>query len=244
MKRTNNIELKLDGRKITVEKFRRSISAFYNLIDEVAFQVSGKRKQIQWIVTVEPGSIVLANKPEVDKLPITILDKTVDSFDNGIATLEKKAVRPDFFSDAALEYVQYLASIPEYHRNGLEHIGITINQKSHILTHRSVANVEEILSVYGKALGSIEGRLSTISERGGLKIVVYEQITDKAIRCHIEDEMLDNVTSAFGKRVYIYGLINYGKDKLPKSIQVEEIRVFPSKDAIPSAMDVYGILSA
>lgn len=241
MKGKNKIELILHGDKITADKLRKSISAFYNFVDEVAFQVIGKRKPIRWIVSVEGGSIVLANQPEIDQLSPNVLDDYYNFLNTGIEDLNKTHERPQYFSDQALEYIQELASLPK-REDGLNKVDIIINRKPHNLTHHIVANVDSILAIYGKSLGSIEGRLSTISERGELKIVVYEKLTDKAVRCHISEDMLEKVTVAFRKRVYVFGLIHYGKDKLPKSINVEEIKILPDKDSIPTASDVYGIL--
>lgn len=235
------IELHLDGEKISSDKLRRSISAFYGLIDEIALQVIGKKRPIKWIVSVEKGSAVFINKPELDGLAPPLLDNVCSSLDQGIESIEYSAERPKYFSDKALEYVQDLASIPEP-QDGLNKINIIVDKKPHILTHHAVANIDTIMATYGKALGSVEGRLSTISERGGLKIVVYDRLTDKPVRCHIHEDMLEEVTKAFGKRVYIFGMISYGKDKFPKSISVEEIKVFPEKENIPSAQDVLGIL--
>lgn len=237
----SKIKLYISGEKITSDKLRASMSAFYGILDEVGFEITNKRKPITWIVSVESGSMSLVNEPSTNGLPPQTINEVVSSVSDGIDTLEKRGERPPYFNDRALEFASDLASIPS-RKNGLNKIEIIVGHKHHILTAHTSANVDELLAIYGRALGSVEGRLSTISERHGLKIHVYDRLTDRAIRCQVDDEMLEEITHAFGKRVYVYGLISYGKDKFPRSIKVEEIKVFPDKDKIPSAMEVCGIL--
>lgn len=238
----NHIVLELEGDKITADKFRTSIGTFYNLVDEIANQVSGKKKPINWIVTVKEGSITLISKPEPVGVGEDIVNTILDNINNGISILEKSPERPPYFSDKALEYIQHLASIPNVKSNGLNRIHISINATPHILAQHIVANVDSILGVYSKELGSIEGKLQTISERGGPKIIVYDALTDKPIRCSVTEEMLYEMTSAFGKRVYVYGVINYNKYGEPTNIKVEEFKIFPKEDGLPSASEICGIL--
>lgn len=162
IKKHKMITLKLQGDKITAENLRYSIGAFYGFIDEIATEVSGKRKPIRWIVRVRKGSIVFINEPEImEELSPKITDEIFESVQGGIDSLEKNATRPAHFSDKALEYLQDLASISSKARkNGLEGISVTVDRKPHKLTAHVIANVDFILGVYSKALGSIEGRLS------------------------------------------------------------------------------------
>jgi len=239
------VTLQIKGEKITAEKLRNSIGAFYGLIDEIASEVSGHRKPIRWIVTVKRGSIFLTNEAEpIRELSPTMTDMIFESIKKGVSSLEKDAIRPPHFSDRALEFLQDLASIPKERTNGLTAINIRVETKSLKLTPKVILNVDSILGVYSKALGSIEGRLSTISERGTLKFIVYDSLTDKAIRCNINDDLLLEATKGFRKRVYVYGLISYDKNGTPKSINAQELRVFPEKEKLPSALEICGILEA
>lgn len=243
-KRHRIITLKLQGDKITSDKLRYSIGAFYGFMDEIATEVSGKRKPIKWIVRVRKGSIVFINEPEMmEELSPKVTEEIFESVERGIDSLEKEALRPIHFSDKALEYLQDLASIPSKTRkDGLEGISITIDRKPRKLTSHVIANVDSILGVYSKALGSIEGKLSTLSERGGLKYFVYDSLTDKPIRCHITEDFILDATRAFGKRIYVYGLISYDKNGNPKSVKVQEMKIFEDREKLPSAMEVCGIL--
>jgi len=244
-KKYRMVTLNIKGDRITAEKLRNSIGAFYGFIDEIASEVSGQRRPIRWIVRVRKGSIVLINEPEIIReLSPNVTETIFESIKRGVDSLGKEAVRPAYFSDRALEFLQNLASIPKERSNGLEAISITVETKSYKLTPHVIANVDSILGVYSKALGSVEGRLSTLSERGGLKIIVYDSLSDKPVRCDITEELLSEATKAFGNRVYVYGLISYDKNGIAKSIRVQELKTFREREKLPSAFEICGILEA
>jgi hypothetical protein len=97
----------------------------------------------------------------------------------------------------------------------------------------------------GKALGSVEGKLLILSKQGGIAVIIYDSLSDKPVRCVISDELIPIAAQAFGKdkRASVTGMISYGKEGIPQSIKVEEIKVFPDREELPSAFDVYGILA-
>lgn len=244
-KKYKTVTLKIKGDRIPADKLRKSIGVFYGFIDEVASEVSGQKKPIRWIVRVKKGSIVLANEAEVDgRISLGVRNRIFESIEQGIDSLEKEATRPAHFSDRALEFLQDLASISKGKGNGLGPISITVEKKPHKLTPHTVANVDSILGVYSKALGSVEGRLQTLSERSGLKFYVYDSLSDKPIRCDVDEDLRDEATNAFGKRVYVYGLMSYDKNGIAKSIRVQEIKIFKGADELPSAFEICGILEA
>ena len=238
----NIISLELDGDKISADKLKHSINVFYSLTDEVANEVTGKKKAVDWIVSVKSGSINLISRPEPKNIDAKLIPTIVNAVGNGIDILEKSSETPPYFSEKALELAQELAAIPDIKGNGLSKICIRVNKTPHHLTLKTVASIDSLLGYHTKALGSIEGNLQAISERGTLKFTVYDALTDKGIQCNINEELRDEATKAFGKRVYVYGMIRYAHNGLPKSIRVEEIKIFPENEKLPSAFDVCGIL--
>jgi hypothetical protein len=241
---SNNITLKLEGDRINSEKLKNSVNSFYGFVDEIASQVFSRRKPINWIVKVKEGSIDLINEAEISRgLDQSMQDKVFSLIGDGIDILNKEARIPPNYNERALTYLQELASIPDIHRNGLERIDILIDKEIYSLSKHIAANVDALLGVKNKSFGSIEGILHTLSDRRGKIFVVYDSLNDKGIRCTIDDdEIMDKAVEAFGKRVYVYGVISYDKVGNPKNIKAEELRVFKDNKDLPTAMDVCGIL--
>jgi hypothetical protein len=239
MKKT--VSLKLEGERITAHKFRRSISDFYSLLDEITNEISGQRNTIQWFVSVKESSIHLISQAEPIHVNETIVDMVINALNEGLEILEERSIKPKYFTDYALEYVEDMAYLPS-REDGLNRISIIVENTTHIITPHTIANISSILELQTKAIGSIEGKLLTLTRRGGSKFVVYDSLTDRPIRCYIPDEMMPIAISGFDQRVYVFGLISYGKDHMPKSIKVEDIKIFPSKEELPTAFEICGIL--
>ncbi|MEO5361752.1 MAG: hypothetical protein H7843_15115 [Nitrospirota bacterium] len=243
MAKTKTLTLALKGEIITSKKLRDSISAFYDFVDEISEQVSGKKKHIEWIVTPEHGSIILHNIP-VDNGEISsdIISTALCAIHDGINNLKSKTERPEYFSDKALEHLKKLVFISTTGNTGITEINVAINGNIHVLTTQIAANIDTIMGIRYKSLGSVEGKLQTISERGTPTFTIFDSLDDKPVRCHIPDDLRSEALDAFGQRIYIFGMISYDQYGTPKSIQVEELKLFSKQENIPTAEQICGIL--
>ena len=236
----DTLKIEFSGPKITADKFARGVSAFFNFVDEIGKRITGKPKAVRWIISVQPSSVILLAKPtDTEPQLIAVLFEDIE---NGIDMLNNKDVRPKHFSDTALSKLKDLASIITDKEPEIDKINVWTNGKRNIVSNKIVRHVESVLGVGVETIGSIEGKLQTISDRKGLKFFVWDVLTDEAIECYIDEELFEEAMKAFRKRVYVTGVIKHRKDGKPTSIKVEKIKVFPSRDELPSAEDVRGIL--
>jgi hypothetical protein len=125
---------------------------------------------------------------------------------------------------------------------GLDRVRVGIGNTWSELSPASVAYVDELLGVRSNAYGTIEGDLLALNIKGRLKFSVYETLTDKPVTCFFPDKMFSEVVAAIRKRVSAYGKISYKKNGEPKSIEIEELNVFPPEDELPRFSDMIGIL--
>jgi len=139
-----------------------------------------------------------------------------------------------------LEKAKDIATLRENSR-GLERVEIRANGTRQTISARSIVSVKEALGKEYTAIGSVEGKLQTVTSRQGFKIVVYDSLHDKRVDCHIVDEDLRaKALSAFGKRVAVHGIVKYRRGR-PISIRANKIRVFRPKEQLPKAADMRGI---
>ncbi|MCH8289002.1 MAG: hypothetical protein IID12_07860, partial [Candidatus Marinimicrobia bacterium] len=172
----NIITLELEGDRITADKFKKAVIAFYGLVDEVSSAVTGKKKSVDWIVSVKQGSIILQSEAE----PKKEVEKIVASLGNGLESLEESQEQPEYFNDRALNHARVLSSVSDPKDSEFSRVKITTNGTPRDVTLHSAANIDSIQGYKTKGLGAVEGKLWTISGYGGLKIVVYEAITNSA----------------------------------------------------------------
>lgn len=230
--KSKEISLKFDFKKISAEQFKLGVDSFIGLIQEVSRSISGEER-IKWTIKVK------GSDPQIIAIPDFINGELPqDAIDTGVLTLEEKPLRPEKFSDLALRQIKSLASLS----NEENQIKIGVNSTFRNLTHKSVANVNELLGGKKKAYGSLDGKLNLIADRGGLRFEILDRLTGVNVRCYFNQEDIENVVGAFRKRVKISGLLNYRKDGTIVSIKVDELRIIEDKER-PDFYNMIGILS-
>lgn len=243
MNKTDKITFKLDGEKIIVERFSMAMDNFVNFIDEISVEISKKRKPFFWFITVSEGSICLNLIPEVKKEEdIPKMPQILESIKTGIKTLNESEERPSNYSDNALKALRNLASIIEIEERGINRISVSVNGKKEELTTKIIGNIDAILKTPKDEIGSIEGKLHVISDRGGYHFMIYDSLNERPVKCNFEENLLNKILSAFGKQVNVFGLIKYKEFGIPQSIQIENIQIFPEQEKLPKAKDIRGIL--
>lgn len=237
-----DLTLEIDGQRVTPEKFLRSVRSFFTVVTEVTAKLAGKKTGgIQWRVVVKEGSNLVGVEPQPG-FDRAILGHVVTAISEGVTGIERSPEMPRHFSERAVKSLRELADVVGTTEDDDTVVRIWTKKKPIQLTHKSVAHVSQMFASEQEDHGSIEGKLQTVTERGGLQFVVYEPLWDQPVRCRIPEELTERAITSFGKRVEVYGLIKYRKDGKPLSIQVDDIVTFPAKDEIPSFRDVHGIL--
>jgi hypothetical protein len=236
-----DLTLELSGRAITPEKFLRGVQSFFGILAEVTREIGGKPRAVEWMVTVKSGSnlVQVAPQPGYDPKLVSAITSAVAA---GIAQIDRNDVCPENFTEKALREVRDLGEMVGGAKSDDTSVRIWGQRRPIDITHKAVANINALLASEHKDYGSIEGRLQTLSERGGLKFIVYEPLWDRRIDCSMPDELMDQAIAAFRKRVEVYGLIRYRRDGRPVRIEVDDIIPFPAGTELPSFRDVHGIL--
>jgi hypothetical protein len=237
------LSLTLSGERITADRFLKGVASFFGIVTEVSEAVTGHRGGIEWIVSARAGSVVVDFKPVPVKADPLVVSETVRAIRDGLDLIERKPERPRYWSDAALKRAKELAGVTEPARQGLTQVSIDANAGGRKVTLRTKEHVDTLIGTELRALGSIEGRLRTVTEGGGLHFIVQDEVTHNEIRCYIKDEDVEKILGAFRKRVVVYGEICYRRDKQPASITVERFRVLRDRGDLPTPDEVRGILA-
>ncbi len=206
---SRSLILELPGSAITAEVFRKAVDAFVDLINEVTKGMSGSSDDVKWVISVSRGSAKIHFQAEPVNIPLQKLPALTNVIQTGIRSIQSESKRPPHFSDIALRKAKDLVSVIEPENGGPKVIRIWHKREACSLTSEALVNVNLALSEGSKDWGSIEGRLSMISERTGHKFTVYDRLLDKHILCNFPPRLLSKVLDAFGKRVSVYGLIRY-----------------------------------
>ena len=239
----NNVTLKLDGPKITAEKFKKAVDAFLDIISSVGKQVAQENDSLRWLITVESGSAVIHAKPESKAGNPYFEERASKAIVEGIRILETEPDQePPNFTERAMERVKDLASVQDRKGEFVSSVTVFLNGEIAPLSSKTAAAVDHLLGIERTEVGSVTGELRSITDFGGVYFYIWDALTVHRVRCDISEDLLPTAMAAFRKRVSAYGLIHYDRKERPRRITVEEIHTFKT-EGLPKVDDVIGLFS-
>jgi hypothetical protein len=235
----NSITLDFDGPIVTPDTFRRLVSAFVELLTAVTDKAAGSGKRTVWDMNVSTGSRLFIARAVADPLTVATTLRVLTAIPNGLKKLEKGASdAPAHFDQRALRAARDLASIPKQRK--LTYVRFIAEGPAVAVSQRSADTAIKLLGQH-QALGSVEGKLQTLSERGSLQFVVFDDLYENGVNCFIDEDLMEQVKEAFRKRVAVTGMIQYDQESRPVSIRVDTIKVFKDISELPPIKNLRGI---
>ncbi len=213
---------------------------FAGLIDEVAREYTGVTHPVRWVVEVEPGSVRLPLRAEAaaEQVSPSAVREIGHAVADGLCRLEESAVRPDHFTDKALELAKGLANLAS------DDLPIAVRNGSAggQVTKQLFVNAEKVLGTPRETIGTIEGRLDALNVHGSTKDFSIWPPNGKAIKCSFGSrlDLEKDILPAVTKRVAARGRIKTRPSGERLSVDVDELIVIGS--APVPADEVRGIL--
>jgi hypothetical protein len=234
---SNQIEIKIDGRKLTPEKFLSGASEFVAMVQGVAKNIAAST--IEWVVEVEHGSAILrmrANNPSQES------ERSIDAVCRGVRDL-RNGVRtiPYGFTRETVSSAKIIAALVDGEE--VQSVSIQNGGEPEPLPHTIVRVAEAILEGQPQiAFGSIEGKIVSLSAKHGYVCVIDDPLGRREITGYLQtDEAQKKALEGYTKRVLASGLIHYAKEGHAVNITVDTIRIFPPDSELPSLAEVQEI---
>lgn len=235
------VSLRIEGDNITAEKFSNSVRTFFEIIEDIAANITGKSKAIEWVVSVNHGSIDLCATPKPLTVRSSEVTRTVNVIGKGIEAISKRKKPPKYFSQNALERLYHLGNIVGLGDKGVSQIIIKTNGTPYDISPSSVSFVSDILKTPTMAYGTVEGYLLALDLKGRVHFGIDEILTGRRVKCFFGDEIYGDVLKAIRKRVSAYGYIRYKRGGIPASVEIKELSVFPEQSELPQFEDLIGL---
>ena len=143
----NRITLTLEGPKIPGTQFVTGINALFKLINVVSDEVMDTRRAVDWVVSVEPGSVVVHFEPEPETAFMDDVPKAIKFISDGLAHLEDgREDRPSYFNDDALISAKSLANLVKVGHDELNRVRVDFSERRQTLSKRAVETVDAMFS--------------------------------------------------------------------------------------------------
>ena len=196
------LTLKLGPDKVPAQVFLRAVRTFTDMLADLAREARSDARAVGWEISVERGSQVL--RAEVGR------DAAIDVARSVLAVIERPPPR-------LKQRFRELTRLP------VDGTQLWAGDNRSDLLQEVEAEPPEPFHEYG----TIEGELSTLSNRGGPHFTIYEPIWDTGVRCTVPDELVTSMQEMWTRRVAAHGLIHYDAEGHPLSIRAEQVESFP-----------------
>lgn len=230
-----DLALELEGNEDS-KKFLKAVTAFIKYVEEVAKISAGDELRPNWTVQVKKASNLVGMQPTSGFNP-AITHRTYAMVERGISSILNDGILPEDHSEDALSYLRKIGEVADDEGSPR----LWVERKPVKVTQKVAANITEHLAANYQDYGSIEGLLQVVSERGSYRAEITDPLSNKPVKCFLNEDLMKAALDIFGHRVEAYGKIKYRADGAIVSINVEEFTPFPPPDKIPSFKDVRGI---
>jgi hypothetical protein len=97
-----------------------------------------------------------------------------------------------------------------------------------------IVSKPELVSAYviNKSFGAIEGRIQTLSNRKGLRFVLYDVLHDRAVSCYLSEGQEEKMREGWGKKAIVEGEISREVETgRPLAIRhIADIKILPETE--------------
>jgi hypothetical protein len=231
---SNQIEIKIEAKRLTPDKFLAGAKDFFALVEGVAKNVT--LHEIKWVVDVEKGSAIVRMRPEK---PDADSEKVFTVVRQGIRALRNRTnVIPNGFTPNELGAAVRLTKLID--GEGVQLVSILNGGQPEELQASVIETAEAIISRQPQyAFGGIEGKIVALSAKHGIICTIYDPVQRREITCCLQSEQAQQeAIKGYTKRVLASGLIHYSKEGQAVNITVDNIRIFRPDSELPTLEDV------
>lgn len=240
---TSDITLELDEREISLADFNAACEAFSGLIKEVSRHVQPHAiANKAWTVKVYDGSAGVGVSAQPLLMDVATMNLIRSLLMAGMEQLGR-GLRPDGFTDRAIEFARHLANAFKNSR-AEPRIRIWGGRESAVPVGATVAaTAKALLDPAYEEDGSVEGRLEKLDGHSKSQFVIYDLFDDRSIKCEVNEEILAQAWQHWKQRIEVIGRVRYRRDGHPVSVKAQQIIPFPGPDEIPSLEEMRRLLA-
>jgi hypothetical protein len=205
--------------EILLADFAAGIERFRGLIDALGKEVAAGIG-IEWrLEDLAPGSALTTirgvARREQDQPRV---DEVVDAYGRVGAALESGQSVP--YSNSVVKAADELVRVIN---ERVESIRLETEDEDWTISQETVAPLEDRGGISEPAFGAVEGRVQTLSSRGGLRFTLYDTLHDKAVSCYLAEGYEDIMRDAWGHLAIVEGIVK--RDQLSgRPVTVRQVR--------------------
>src|SRR5665213_1541925 len=139
--------------------------------------------------------------------PVDMPNKVGGAFMRSAAQLSLEAKRTTIVSDHALQRFQRLA----HQSQRFGEISVYTDAQAVPINETMLHHISQLTRPRSKSVGSVLGRLDTISVHHANEIRIWDENTNRPVRCRYPGELEETIKSCLRERVLVSGVVSFNE---------------------------------
>lgn len=197
----DNLTLALDG-SVSLDDFAVAVKGLQGLVNAISRDVA-KKDRIEWVLdALEYGSAVTTVRG-YSQSPESV-EAVVGAYHYVGEALQSNKRVP--YSRQVRHHAQLIYSILERRQRLVTAIRFETPSSTVVVKPKALLQLhnESIVSSYG----AIEGRVQTLTSRGGLRFTLYDSVYDKPVSCYLKVGLENDMRDVWGRRAVVEGWVS------------------------------------
>lgn len=192
----NTLTLKLQG-EVPLAEFAKAMGHFSALVEALTDDVGGNT-DVEWeIVKLEAGSataVIIGKSPYEE-----VVEKVVQAYEIIGAAIKNN--KPIPYSENISREARSIAGL----LNGKIKKVEFVTQQATAIVDTPFIYIEPLDREY--SFGAISGTVETLSKRGKVRFILYDNLFDRAVNCYLKSGQEHLMLDAWDKRVLVAGQV-------------------------------------
>lgn len=204
------------GGQIELKDLEEGIRLFRRLVHALT-----PRGRVEWVVhDLQPGSARLTLKGKAaDAIVVERVVRDYEDIGKRLSNGASGQAQTGFRTDNK-HAIQATAAIKDFAASGAVEY-LRFQTESDNFTIYPIDTPPPFHAPSRISIGAITGRVHTLSDRGGLRLTLYDDFHNKAVTCYLQSEQESIMRAAWGRRASVIGVIT--RDAIGKPIEIREV---------------------
>jgi len=194
----DSVTLRLDG-EVTIDKLSDALARFAKILEALG---TTRDAHVEWVLAdLDFGSAVAtARAVPLDAAAEHQIPAMYDEYLSAAQAVARGDVDP---SRPILRLVRDLTEVAD------ERIRVVLETAEDEVAFDAPARQPGNVATtqFTKSLGTVRGRVETLSHRGALRFSLYELATDKSVSCYLASDLEDIMRDAWGRVADVTGMV-------------------------------------
>lgn len=195
---SDTLTLALTG-NVPLDAFVTAVSHWMELVDALAAEVQVSSKVSWFIQDLSSGSAIATIRGEAQL--IEDVENIVRAYEETADALYKGTPIP--YSRVVAEHARGITRVLDGH---VETVRFETPQRETVIASPAAPPQMKAAPIF-VAIGAVQGRIQTLTERRSLRFTLYDALNDKAVSCYLAEAQRELVRNLWGKQATVSGTI-------------------------------------